>query len=149
MMWDLSHPHIMTSGVLSSTNLCRTCKFFFSTSEMFGTLGAALLCQMDGHILQSSNKTMLNLLVSTLDGTVFLKSIDATCHIKSGILLAHLLGDVVEEVGVENIVQLITNNAATYVLVEKKLEDRFPTFVWTPCATHFLELLLEDIGRLP
>ena len=29
------------------------------------------------------------------------------------------------------------------------VEAEFPTIVWTPCACHCLDLLFEDIGRLP
>ena len=28
------------------------------------------------------------------------------------------------------------------------LEAEFPTIVWTPCASHCLDLLMEDIGKL-
>lgn len=30
----------------------------------------------------------------------------------------------------------------------RKLEAEFPEIVWTPCATHSLDLLMEDIGKL-
>lgn len=30
----------------------------------------------------------------------------------------------------------------------RKLEEEFPSIVWTPCASHCLDLLMEDIGKL-
>ena len=27
------------------------------------------------------------------------------------------------------------------------LEDEYPAIVWTPCASHCLDLLIEDIGK--
>ncbi|KAH7423929.1 hypothetical protein KP509_12G081500 [Ceratopteris richardii] len=30
----------------------------------------------------------------------------------------------------------------------RKLEEEFPSIVWSPCASHCLDLLMEDIGKL-
>ena len=54
---------------------------------------------------------------------MFLKSIDASDKVKDGHLLFQLLDEVVEEVGVANVVQIITDNASNYVLAGKLLED--------------------------
>lgn len=45
-------------------------------------------------------------------------------------------------------VQIITDNVAAYVAAGRILQHRHPTLFWTPCATHVLDLLLEDIGNL-
>eukprot|EP00253_Pinus_taeda_P004769 PITA_04769 len=47
---------------------------------------------------------------------MFLKSVDASDKVKDGHLLFQLLDQVVEEVGVANVVQIITDNASNYVL---------------------------------
>ena len=67
---------------------------------------------------------------------MFLRSMDASDQVKDAQLLFHLLDDVVEEVGVENVVQVIIDNASNYVAAGKLLEDKHPTIWWTPCATH-------------
>ncbi|MCO5561865.1 hypothetical protein L7F22_015490 [Adiantum nelumboides] len=51
--------------------------------------------------------------------------------------------------GKENVVQVITDNASNCASMGKKLEAEFPFIVWTPCASHRIDLLLEDIGELP
>jgi len=28
------------------------------------------------------------------------------------------------------------------------VEEEFPTIVWTPCATHVLDLIIEDVSKL-
>ena len=73
---------------------------------------------------------------------------DASDQVKDAQLLFHILDDVVEEVGVENVVQVITDNASNYVAAGKLLEDKHPTIWWTPCAAHCLDLMLEDIGKI-
>ncbi|MCO5587862.1 hypothetical protein L7F22_041814 [Adiantum nelumboides] len=53
------------------------------------------------------------------------------------------------KVGKENVVQVITDNASNCASMGRKLEAEFPFIVWTPCASHCIDLLLEDIGELP
>eukprot|EP00253_Pinus_taeda_P004752 PITA_04752 len=101
----------------------------------------------DGWIDQR-NRTIINFLVFCPQGTMFLKSVDASDKVKDGHLLFQLLDQVVEEVGVANVVQIITDNASNYVLAGKLLEEKHKTIFWTPCAAHCLDLMLEDIGKL-
>jgi hypothetical protein len=62
------------------------------------------------------NRTIINFLIFCPQGTMFLKSVDASDRVKDGQLLFQLLDEVVEEVGVANVVQVITDNASNYVL---------------------------------
>ena len=75
---------------------------------------------------------------------MFLRSYDASDKVKDANLLFHLFVEVVEEVGVANVVQVITDNAANYVLAGKMLEEKHKTIFWTPCASHCIDLMLED-----
>ena len=79
---------------------------------------------------------------------MFLKSVDESDKVKDGQLLFQLLDEVVEEVGVANVVQVITDNASNYVLASKLLEEKHITIFWTPCAAHCIDLMLEYIGKL-
>ena len=56
---------------------------------------------------------------------MFLKSVDASDMVKNAHLLFQLLDEVVEEVGVANVVQIIIDNASKYVLVGKILEAKY------------------------
>ncbi|KAH7388481.1 hypothetical protein KP509_16G077800 [Ceratopteris richardii] len=51
-------------------------------------------------------------------------------------------------VGPNNIIQVITDNASNCKSMARKLEEDYPSIVWTPCASHCLDLLMEDIGSL-
>ena len=48
-----------------------------------------------------------------------------------------------------NVVQVITDNVANYVAAGRMLMDRYPSLFWTPCATHCIDLMLEDMGKIP
>ena len=58
------------------------------------------------------------------------------------------LDDVVEEIGEENVVQVITDNAPNYVNAKMRLMEKRGRLWWTPCAAHCIDLMLEDIRKL-
>jgi hypothetical protein len=91
---------------------------------------------------------ILNFLVAFPQGTMFLKSMDASSHRKDAQLLFDILDEVVMEVGVENVLWVIIDNESTYVYVGKKLEGKHKTLLWTMCIVRCLYLMLEDIGKL-
>ena len=78
---------------------------------------------------------------------MFLKLVDASDRVKDANLLFQLLDEVIMEVGVTNVVQVITNNASNYVLAGKMLESKHKTIFLTPCVAHCIDLMLEDIGK--
>ncbi|XP_027932739.1 uncharacterized protein LOC114188342 [Vigna unguiculata] len=92
---------------------------------------------------------LINFLVSSPAGTMFVKSIDGSNFVKTGEKLFQMLDSLVEEIGEENVVQVITDNGSNYVLAGKLLEEKRPHLYWTPCAAHCIDLMLEDIGKLP
>ena len=97
---------------------------------------------------RSRGKTIINFVIACPKGTLFLKSIDASSHVKDAHLIFSLLADVVEEIGVANVVQVVTDNAANYVAAESLLSAKYRTIFCTPCATHCIDLMLEDIGKM-
>jgi hypothetical protein len=101
----------------------------------------------DGWTGQRS-RTILNFLISFPKGTMFLKSVDASDQVKDAHLLFRLLDEVVEKIGVQNVVQVITDNPSNYVATGRMLEEKHRTIWWTPCAAHCLDLMLEDIGKI-
>jgi hypothetical protein len=52
---------------------------------------------------------------------MFLKSIDASSHIKNATYLCEVIEEVIAEVGEQNVVQVVTDNAASYVAAGKLL----------------------------
>nr|XP_011459711.1 PREDICTED: uncharacterized protein LOC105350056 [Fragaria vesca subsp. vesca] len=94
------------------------------------------------------SRVILNFLVNSPKGTWFLKSIDASDTIKNGELMLNYLNNVVEEVGEENVVKIVTDNASNYKWAGKELMKQRSKLWWTPCAAHCIDLMLEDISKL-
>ncbi|XP_075080280.1 uncharacterized protein LOC107806086 [Nicotiana tabacum] len=94
------------------------------------------------------SRCFINFLIDSLAGTFFLRSIDASDSIKSGEMLALHLNKIIDEVGEENVVQIITDNGSNFVNVGNRIMETRSHIYWTPCAAHCIDLLLEDIGKL-
>ncbi|KAK8941281.1 hypothetical protein KSP39_PZI010745 [Platanthera zijinensis] len=94
-------------------------------------------------------RTLINFLVNSPKGTFFLESVDASDYAKTGERMFELLDIVVERVGEANVVQVVTDSASNNVLAGKLLEAKRPHLYWTPCAAHCIDLMLEDIGKMP
>jgi len=54
---------------------------------------------------------------------------------------------VVEEIGEENVIQIVTDNGANYKAVRELLMQKRKKLYWTPCATHCIDLMLEDFEK--
>ncbi|WVZ65458.1 hypothetical protein U9M48_014817 [Paspalum notatum var. saurae] len=87
--------------------------------------------------------SIINFLVYCPRGTMFLKSVDTSTE-KAGLL--EIFDQVIREVGPQNVVQFITDIDATYKATVKILEERYGTFVWSPCATRCIDLMLENFA---
>ena len=59
-----------------------------------------------------------------------------------------MLSKQIEIIGQENVVQVLTDSASNCVAAKIQLAERYPGIVFSPCAAHCLDLLLEDIGKL-
>jgi len=66
-------------------------------------------------------RTLLNFLVHCPRGTMFLKFVDASTHVKDVTLLCDLLNGFIQKAGMQHVVQVITNNVANYVVVGRML----------------------------
>ena len=93
-------------------------------------------------------RTLINLLVYCPKRTVFLKIVDVSDVSKTTTWLHQLFREVVLYVGVENIVHMVIDNAANYVATGKLLMEEFPSIFWSLCAAHYINLILQDIGKL-
>ena len=74
--------------------------------------------------------------MNSLVGTWFMKSIDVSDTIKNEELMFKYLDEVVEEIGEENVVQDITDNAFNYVNVGMRLMEKRRRLWWTLYAAH-------------
>ncbi|XP_057804187.1 uncharacterized protein LOC131019614 [Salvia miltiorrhiza] len=94
-------------------------------------------------------RSLINFLVNNPHSTVFLRSIDASDAVKDANLLFQLLDGIVEEIGEELVVQVVTDNASNYKAAGKLLMEKRKSLYWTPCVAHCIDLMFEKLGELP
>ncbi|GAV64526.1 DUF659 domain-containing protein [Cephalotus follicularis] len=92
-------------------------------------------------------RSICNFLVNSPKGTVFLASIDTSDISKIAQKVFEMLDDIVERVGEENVVQVVTDNASNYKLAGEYLMEKRKHLFWTPCAAHCIDLILEDFEK--
>jgi hypothetical protein len=114
--------------------------------ETWTTTGCIVM--LDGWS-DGKNRSILNFLFNCPKGTMFIKSVDASAYTKDAQLLCELLDGFIREIGPQYVVQVITDNVVNYVIVGRMLMERYPSLYWSPCATHCIDLMLEDMGKLP
>ena len=95
-----------------------------------------------------NHRPLINILVSSPKGVMFLKCHDTTGKTKDGPYLMGLFKEAIDEVGRENVVQIVTDSASNNVLAGGLIEDEYPTIFWTPCSVHCINLLLKDINNI-
>ncbi|XP_010543776.1 PREDICTED: uncharacterized protein LOC104816585 [Tarenaya hassleriana] len=96
-----------------------------------------------------NGRVFLSFMVSSPEGTTFLKFVDATSAINSPDNLHELLKQAVEEVGVSHVVQVIINGREDhYIDARKRLMETFPTLYCLSCSACCLDSILEDFGKL-
>ncbi|RZB42462.1 hypothetical protein D0Y65_053162 [Glycine soja] len=92
-------------------------------------------------------RSICNFLVNSPKGTIFLYSLDTSDISKTTDKVFKMLDDVVKFVGEENVVQVITDNAANFKAAGELLMHTRPHLYWTPCAAHCIDMILEDLEK--
>ena len=55
----------------------------------------------------------------------------------------------VDEIGPENVVHIVTDNGSNYKKTCKAVGEVYEHILWTPCLAHTVNLMLKDIARRP
>ncbi|XP_020203984.2 uncharacterized protein LOC109789440 [Cajanus cajan] len=92
-------------------------------------------------------RSICNFLINSPKGTVFLYSLDTSDISKTADKVFKMLDDVVNYVGEENVVQVVTDNAANYKAAGEMLMQTRKNLYWTPCAAHCIDLIFEDFEK--
>jgi hypothetical protein len=95
------------------------------------------------------HQPLINVLVYCPQGALFLKAINTMDQVKTAEYIFRILDEAIQEVGVENVVHVVTDNASNCVGAGKMLMEKHKTIYWTPCAAHCLDLLLHDLAKFP
>lgn len=96
----------------------------------------------------NKSRALINFYVSYPLGTFFHKSVDASSYFKNARYLCDLFDSVIQDFGPENVVQVIVDNSLNYACVGNHILQSYGSIFWSPCASHCLDLILEDFSRI-
>ena len=92
-----------------------------------------------------TRKPLINFIATSGSGPIFLKAVNCFGEVKDRFFISGLMKEVINEVGHQNVVQIITDNAANCKAAGEIIESTFPHIYWTPCVVHTLNLALKNI----
>uniref|UniRef100_A0A804K7A4 DUF659 domain-containing protein n=1 Tax=Musa acuminata subsp. malaccensis TaxID=214687 RepID=A0A804K7A4_MUSAM len=116
-----------------------------SFKRQWDEYGMTLMCDS---WIGPTRMSIINFLVYCNRKVVFHKSVNATEKIQDAKYIESLMDTMVEEIGPQYIVQIITDNGANFKKTGLQLMEKRKTLFWTPCAAHCIDLMLKDIGEL-
>ncbi|TYG49802.1 hypothetical protein ES288_D10G123500v1 [Gossypium darwinii] len=140
------NPHYVNAFTLASKNLIPETsnieRLLQPIKGMWREKGISLIC--DGWT-DAQRQPLINFMVVSEGGVVFLKAVNYEKEYKDKFYVTTLIKDAISEVGAQNVVQVITDNAPICKDVGSLVETQHPHIFWTPCVVHTLNLALKNI----
>ena len=92
-----------------------------------------------------NRKPIVNFMIYCDRSMIYHTSVDTTIS-KTADYIFSLMDKVVDEVGEENIVQVVTDNEVSFKAAGHMLMEKRKHLFWSPYAAHCINLMLEDIA---
>lgn len=94
-----------------------------------------------------NGRSYINVIASSPNGAVFLRSFERSADKHTGDFLKDLLVSVIEEIGAEHVVQIVFDNASNYGRAGDLLMRDYPHIYKSRCVAHGIQLLLKDMYK--
>ncbi|CAI5536157.1 unnamed protein product [Closterium sp. Naga37s-1] len=94
------------------------------------------------------SRAQMNIICINDTGAVFIEAVNCKAATKSGLFIVGVLRPIIERIGAEHVVALCIDGGSNYKAAGKLLQKEWPHLDLVPCATHVLDLLMEDIGKM-
>ncbi|GAV76915.1 DUF659 domain-containing protein, partial [Cephalotus follicularis] len=93
----------------------------------------------------AQRRPLINFMAASKGGAIFLKAVNTQKEYKDQFYVVSLITDTIAEVGPQNVVQVITDNAPIFKSAGAIVEMQYPFIFWMPCVVHTLNLALKNI----
>ncbi|XP_048432388.1 uncharacterized protein LOC125473520 [Pyrus x bretschneideri] len=93
----------------------------------------------------AQRRPLINIMTTCESEPMFLRPINCEGEYKDKHCIANFLTEAIKEIGHENVVQVITDNAPVCRVAGLLIEAHYPHIFWTPCVVHTLNLALKSI----
>ncbi|KAJ6842503.1 uncharacterized protein M6B38_301855 [Iris pallida] len=90
-------------------------------------------------------KPIINVMAVSDNGPMFLNAVNTKGKVKDESYIASILVKAIQEVGAQNVVQVVTDSAPVCRSAGLLVEKMYPHICWTPCVVHTLDIALKNI----
>jgi hypothetical protein len=94
-------------------------------------------------------RSIMNVCTNCADGTSFISSKEMSDVSHTSEVIFELVDKSIEDIGPDDVVQVVTDNASNNMGAKKLLHVKRPHIFWISCATHTINLMLQGIGNMP
>ncbi|KAG8377696.1 hypothetical protein BUALT_Bualt08G0059600 [Buddleja alternifolia] len=112
------------------------------TKDTWRTKEVSLVC--DGWT-DPQRRPLINFMAINENGSMFIRAVNCQGEFKDKWFISNLIKEVIIQVGVTNVVQVVTDNAPVCRAAGLLVEEAYPHIFWTPCVVHTLNLALKNI----
>ncbi|CAH9088754.1 unnamed protein product [Cuscuta europaea] len=114
--------------------------------NVWAATGCSIL--LDGWV-DSKGRKLLIILVDCPSGTIFHQCADISSIENDVVKMEAFLRKVIEEVGVDNLVQIVSYSTSSFIDdVVKRVNEKCKTVFWTVSASHCIELMLRKLETM-
>ena len=92
-------------------------------------------------------RPLINIIATSPKGAMFLKVQDCSGEVKDDQFITEVLINSIEQIGLNKVVQVLTDNAPVCKAAGLIVENRYDHIFWTPCIVHNLNFILEEIDN--
>lgn len=114
--------------------------------ESWPHTGCTILCV--NRLCRTQGRYYTNIFVSSPRGLMFLKALDINDGDGIDNMFVDVLSDAIMEVEPTNVLQIISNLGHASESFESLILSKFPHLFWSPCTSHSICVLMEDITKL-
>ena len=93
-------------------------------------------------------RSIMNVCTNCADGTNFISSKEMSDVSHTSEVIFELVDKAIEDIGEDDVVQVVTDNASNNMGAKKLLHENRPQIFWSSCATHTINLMLQGIGNM-
>ncbi|CAL5424072.1 unnamed protein product [Camellia sinensis] len=90
----------------------------------------------------------INIFISSPRGLMFLKTIDINEGDGADILFTNVLSNAITEAGPTNVLQVISHLGHASESFESLILSKFPHIFWSPCTSHSIHMLMENMAEI-
>ncbi|KAJ6793494.1 Uncharacterized protein M6B38_236415 [Iris pallida] len=87
----------------------------------------------------------LNVFAASPKGVVFLKSLCTVGHTTDDQYIFDFVSSVIDEIGSQNVVQVMSDNSSNYESICHMIEQKYPNIFKVNCATYCVHLMLKEL----